>query len=320
MTSGQALFITPAGVQSLASRANQNTGGEGLCELPVQKEFQRLAAGFAAKELAPHAARWDDAAEFSIRTLRAAAALGFGGVYCREDVGGSALSRADAAVIFEELAAGDISHTAYLTIHNMVRVQLACSAAAFQKAALCVMAQLNAWACPVQVANCIDRCAPRSCCVLSRSSTVQHPSYCSALPQAGMAQQVRHRGAAAALAARAHHAGAPDIILPDRAGQRQRCGLAVYLCAPRGRQLRALRHARHVHRSRLFVPTGGSARELLLFRPCIGRPLTQDHIQATSQVNSSTVLNSFQLFKKSIYQGRGCRLGTLVYAGKEISM
>ena len=39
---------------------------------------------------------------------------------CREDVGGSALSRADAAVIFEELAYGDISTSAYLTIHNMV--------------------------------------------------------------------------------------------------------------------------------------------------------------------------------------------------------
>ena len=38
----------------------------------------------------------------------------------REDVGGSALGRADAAVIFEELAYGDISTSAYLTIHNMV--------------------------------------------------------------------------------------------------------------------------------------------------------------------------------------------------------
>jgi hypothetical protein len=35
-------------------------------------------------------------------------------------VGGSALGRADAAVIFEALAYGDISATAYLTIHNMV--------------------------------------------------------------------------------------------------------------------------------------------------------------------------------------------------------
>ena len=41
-------------------------------------------------------------------------------VHCREDVGGSALGRADAAVIFEELAYGDVSTSAYLTIHNMV--------------------------------------------------------------------------------------------------------------------------------------------------------------------------------------------------------
>lgn len=38
---------------------------------------------------------------------------------CRH-VGGSGLGRADAAVIFEALAYGDISVTAYLTIHNMV--------------------------------------------------------------------------------------------------------------------------------------------------------------------------------------------------------
>lgn len=34
--------------------------------------------------------------------------------------GGSNLGRADAAVIFEALAYGDVSVTAYLTIHNMV--------------------------------------------------------------------------------------------------------------------------------------------------------------------------------------------------------
>ena len=92
-----------------------------MCPALPQEEFKRLAADFAARELAPYAARWDTDKHFSMDTLRAAAALGFGGVYCREDVGGSALNRADAAVIFEQLAAGDISHTAYLTIHNMVR-------------------------------------------------------------------------------------------------------------------------------------------------------------------------------------------------------
>ena len=56
-------------------------------------------------------------------TLRAAAKLGFGGICVSEDVGGSGLGRADAAVIYQALAYGDVSTTAYLTIHNMVRAE-----------------------------------------------------------------------------------------------------------------------------------------------------------------------------------------------------
>ena len=52
-------------------------------------------------------------------TLRQAAALGFGGIYVDDDVGGSALSRLDAALIFEELAQGCTSTAAYISIHNM---------------------------------------------------------------------------------------------------------------------------------------------------------------------------------------------------------
>lgn len=52
-------------------------------------------------------------------TLRKAASLGFGGIYCSQEFGGSKLSRADGVVIFESLAYGDVSTTAYLTIHNM---------------------------------------------------------------------------------------------------------------------------------------------------------------------------------------------------------
>ncbi|CAK0786185.1 Isobutyryl-CoA dehydrogenase, mitochondrial [Coccomyxa viridis] len=85
-----------------------------------QHEFQKVARDFARKELLPHASEWDEKKHFPIDTLRAAAELGFGGLYIREDVGGSALGRADAAVIFEELAYGDVTTTAYLTIHNMV--------------------------------------------------------------------------------------------------------------------------------------------------------------------------------------------------------
>ena len=48
-----------------------------------------------------------------------AGALGFGGIYVRDDVGGSGLSRLDAALIMEELAAACPSTAAYISIHNM---------------------------------------------------------------------------------------------------------------------------------------------------------------------------------------------------------
>ena len=57
---------------------------------------------------------------FPIPTLRKAAALGFAGVYVRDDVGGAGLGRRDGALIFEALATADVSTASYLTIHNMV--------------------------------------------------------------------------------------------------------------------------------------------------------------------------------------------------------
>ncbi len=84
-----------------------------------QRAIQEAARAFAAKELAPHAARWDEDKHFPVDTLRRAAALGFGGIYVREDVGGSELSRRDATLIFEALSAGDVSTSAFLSIHNM---------------------------------------------------------------------------------------------------------------------------------------------------------------------------------------------------------
>ena len=51
--------------------------------------------------------------------LREAARLGFAGIYCGEAHGGTGLGRLDAAIIFEELAAGCTSTAAYISIHNM---------------------------------------------------------------------------------------------------------------------------------------------------------------------------------------------------------
>jgi hypothetical protein len=84
-----------------------------------QRAIQDAARSFAANEMAPHAARWDEEKIFPVETLRAAAALGFGGIYVGEDVGGAGLTRLDAAIIFEELAAGCASTAAYISIHNM---------------------------------------------------------------------------------------------------------------------------------------------------------------------------------------------------------
>ncbi len=84
-----------------------------------QRAFQATARQFARDEMMPNAHDWDEGEIFPVEALRKAAALGFGGIYVKEDVGGSALSRLDAAIIFEELAQGCTSTAAYISIHNM---------------------------------------------------------------------------------------------------------------------------------------------------------------------------------------------------------
>ena len=84
-----------------------------------QLALQDAARDFAQRELAPHAASWDANEEFPLATIAKAADLGFCGIYTPEAHGGLGLKRLDAAIIFEELAAGCTSTTAYITIHNM---------------------------------------------------------------------------------------------------------------------------------------------------------------------------------------------------------
>ena len=81
--------------------------------------IREMALGFAAEHIAPHALDWDRDKTFPVETLRAAAALGMAGIYVREDVGGSGLSRLDAALIFEALSTGCPTVAAFLSIHNM---------------------------------------------------------------------------------------------------------------------------------------------------------------------------------------------------------
>ncbi|KAG8141527.1 putative Isobutyryl-CoA dehydrogenaseserine-threonine protein, partial [Naja naja] len=91
-----------------------------------QQEFQKVAFDFAAKEMAPHMAEWDEKEIFPVETLRKAAHLGFGGIYVKPEVGGSGLSRLDTSIIFEALSTGCVSTTAYISIHNMEKFASYC--------------------------------------------------------------------------------------------------------------------------------------------------------------------------------------------------
>jgi alkylation response protein AidB-like acyl-CoA dehydrogenase len=84
-----------------------------------QRAIEDAARRFARERLAPFAAQWDEKEFFPVETLREAAALGFAGIYVKSDVGGSQMSRLDAAIIMEELSSGCTSTAAFLSIHNM---------------------------------------------------------------------------------------------------------------------------------------------------------------------------------------------------------
>ena len=75
---------------------------------------------FARTRLEPHALEWDRDKHFPRDVLADAGELGLGGLYVREDVGGTALTREDAALVFEQLSMGDPTIAAYISIHNMV--------------------------------------------------------------------------------------------------------------------------------------------------------------------------------------------------------
>lgn len=85
-----------------------------------QQAIVDMVRAFAAENIAPHAASWDQEHHFPIDVLAEAGELGMGGIYVGEEHGGSGMSRLDAALIFEELAKADPTIAAYISIHNMV--------------------------------------------------------------------------------------------------------------------------------------------------------------------------------------------------------
>jgi alkylation response protein AidB-like acyl-CoA dehydrogenase len=86
-----------------------------------QLMLMEMAQNFADKEMKPFADQWNEDKVFPEDTLRKAAELGFGGVFVKDDIGGSGLGRVDGSIIFEALSGGCTSTAAYLTIHNMCK-------------------------------------------------------------------------------------------------------------------------------------------------------------------------------------------------------
>ena len=58
-----------------------------------QAEFYKLAKTFSDKELKPFADEWDTKSHFPLETYKKFADLGFAGIFVKDDVGGSGLSR-----------------------------------------------------------------------------------------------------------------------------------------------------------------------------------------------------------------------------------
>lgn len=94
-----------------------NSNQYGLSSEQIQ--LVEMCENFSKKELLPHASEWDRDKVFPEETLRKLAELGLGGMFVSEPKGGAGFSRFDGSLVFEALAQGCTSTTAYLSIHNM---------------------------------------------------------------------------------------------------------------------------------------------------------------------------------------------------------
>src|SRR5499427_5384298 len=85
-----------------------------------QLQIQEMARKFTADAITPNAAEWDEKHIFPRETIQEAAELGFGAIYVSEESGGIGLGRLEAALVFEAMAYGCPSTSAFISIHNMV--------------------------------------------------------------------------------------------------------------------------------------------------------------------------------------------------------
>ncbi|NUP57841.1 MAG: acyl-CoA dehydrogenase [Gemmatimonadaceae bacterium] len=89
-----------------------------------QREVQTLARDFATAEIAPHAARWDREACFSVGVARRMGELGFLGMLIPERYDGLGLDTTSYLLALEEIAAADASAAVLMSVHNSLPTQM----------------------------------------------------------------------------------------------------------------------------------------------------------------------------------------------------
>lgn len=90
-----------------------------------QLEIRDMVRHFTKQEIAPHAGVWDETNYFPREIYHKMAELGLMGMTTPEAYGGSALSRLSNALVYEELAKGEMATAVGLSVHNMVTGSIA---------------------------------------------------------------------------------------------------------------------------------------------------------------------------------------------------
>jgi len=90
-----------------------------------QAEMRDTVRRFTEQEIVPYAEAWDENNHFPREIYRQVAQLGLMGMTTPEEYGGSQLSRLTAAMIYEEIAKGEMATAVGLSVHNMITGSIA---------------------------------------------------------------------------------------------------------------------------------------------------------------------------------------------------
>src|SRR5690242_1174596 len=90
-----------------------------------QTDIRDTVRRFTGQEITPHAEEWDETYHFPREVYYQMGELGLMGMTTPEEYGGSALSRFSGALVYEELAKGEMATAVGLSVHNMITGSIA---------------------------------------------------------------------------------------------------------------------------------------------------------------------------------------------------